>query len=48
MQIEMKANDFNCALKKIGGMEAVLELRKSWSWMDTRFGGLEWEQSAKG
>lgn len=42
---QLKQNDFNRALRKLGSMDAVNEIRESWSKMDTKYGGLEWRQS---
>lgn len=42
---QLKENDFNRALRKLGGLPTIIELCETWGRMDTQYGGLEWEKS---
>jgi transposase len=42
---QLKAKDLSRAVRKLGGMEAVIELRDSWSKMESGYGGREWEHT---
>lgn len=40
-KVELKLNDFDQVMLKVGRMEVVAKLCQSWDWMDTMYKGLE-------